>query len=236
MAVVRPVPQAQRHRGLRRARVGRLNARRILSAICRPPSLGWRRRRRQRMEVVMTRRFICVMLALGFAAAGAARGQEASPADSVVWKKVHASVFGNAPLERRRRRDHAGYAQARRGRRHRPAGDSRTVPADPGALYRNDLAHHRQQSVADRRRVPLHAGERPCRHRDPDPDRGVHLCPCGCADERRKAVHGRQLRQGVGRLLGARGQGRDRRQGQPRQDAPCASAMGSKRAVLRSPS
>jgi sulfur-oxidizing protein SoxY len=36
---------------------------------------------------------------LGFAAAGVARGQEAGPADSVVWKKVHASVFSNAPLE-----------------------------------------------------------------------------------------------------------------------------------------
>ena len=47
----------------------------------------------------MTRRLICVILALGFAAAGAARGQDASPADSAVWKKVHASVFGNASLE-----------------------------------------------------------------------------------------------------------------------------------------
>ena len=47
----------------------------------------------------MTRRFICAVLALGFAAAGAARAQDAGPADSVVWKKVHASVFGNAKLE-----------------------------------------------------------------------------------------------------------------------------------------
>jgi sulfur-oxidizing protein SoxY len=40
-----------------------------------------------------------MILALGIAAAGAARGQEVNPADSVVWKKVHASVFGNASLE-----------------------------------------------------------------------------------------------------------------------------------------
>jgi sulfur-oxidizing protein SoxY len=50
------------------------------------------------MEAAMTRRFICVILALGFAA-GAARGQEASPAGSAIWTKVHASVFANAPLE-----------------------------------------------------------------------------------------------------------------------------------------
>ena len=47
----------------------------------------------------MTGRFIGVILAIGFAAVGAARGEDASPADSVVWKKVHASVFANAKLE-----------------------------------------------------------------------------------------------------------------------------------------
>jgi sulfur-oxidizing protein SoxY len=47
----------------------------------------------------MIRRVVWVILALGCAAAGAARGQEASPADSAVWQKVHASVFGNAALE-----------------------------------------------------------------------------------------------------------------------------------------
>jgi sulfur-oxidizing protein SoxY len=47
----------------------------------------------------MTSRLACVILALGVAAAGAARGQDASPADSAVWKKVHASMFGNAALE-----------------------------------------------------------------------------------------------------------------------------------------
>jgi sulfur-oxidizing protein SoxY len=46
----------------------------------------------------MKGRFAGVILILGFAALGAARGQDASPADSAVWKKVHASVFGNAPL------------------------------------------------------------------------------------------------------------------------------------------
>jgi len=44
-------------------------------------------------------RFLCVMVALAFIAAGTARAQDANPADSVVWKKVHASVFANAPLE-----------------------------------------------------------------------------------------------------------------------------------------
>ena len=47
----------------------------------------------------MIRHFVCMILALGCAAAGAARGQEASPGDSAIWKKVHASVFANAPLE-----------------------------------------------------------------------------------------------------------------------------------------
>jgi sulfur-oxidizing protein SoxY len=47
----------------------------------------------------MTRRFVVAILAMGFAAAGTARAQDASPADSIVWKKVHASVFGDAPLE-----------------------------------------------------------------------------------------------------------------------------------------
>ena len=47
----------------------------------------------------MASRLACVILALGVAAAGAARGQDARPADSAVWKKVHASMFGNAVLE-----------------------------------------------------------------------------------------------------------------------------------------
>lgn len=47
----------------------------------------------------MTRCIICLVVALGFVAAGAARGQDARPEDSAVWKKVHASVFGNAALE-----------------------------------------------------------------------------------------------------------------------------------------
>jgi sulfur-oxidizing protein SoxY len=51
------------------------------------------------MEIDMTRRFACLILALGFAVAGAARGQDAGPADSPVWKKVNASLFGNATLE-----------------------------------------------------------------------------------------------------------------------------------------
>ena len=49
-------------------------------------------------DMDMTRRSLCVIIALGIAA-GSAQGQDVSPADSVVWKKVHASVFGNAALE-----------------------------------------------------------------------------------------------------------------------------------------
>jgi len=44
-------------------------------------------------------RFIVALVALVFAAGGTARAQETGPADSAVWKKVHASVFGNAQLE-----------------------------------------------------------------------------------------------------------------------------------------
>jgi sulfur-oxidizing protein SoxY len=47
----------------------------------------------------MTRRVFCVIMVLGFAAASPTRAQDASPGDSVVWKKVHASVFGNARFE-----------------------------------------------------------------------------------------------------------------------------------------
>jgi sulfur-oxidizing protein SoxY len=37
--------------------------------------------------------------AFGIALAGSAQAQDANPADSPVWKKVHASVFGDAPVE-----------------------------------------------------------------------------------------------------------------------------------------
>jgi len=44
-------------------------------------------------------RFIVALVALAFATGGTARAQETGPADSAVWKKVHASVFGSAELE-----------------------------------------------------------------------------------------------------------------------------------------
>ena len=47
----------------------------------------------------MTRRLSCAILVLGFAATGPAMSQDANPADSVIWKKVQASLFGNARLE-----------------------------------------------------------------------------------------------------------------------------------------
>lgn len=43
-------------------------------------------------------RFLCVVVGMGLIGVGVAHGQDANPADSVVWKKVHASVFANAPL------------------------------------------------------------------------------------------------------------------------------------------
>ena len=173
MAVVRPVSQAQRHRGLRRARVGRLSAKAYIVGIA-AAATGWRRARRRRTEVDMTRRFVCVILALGFAAAGAARGAGCESRGQCRLEKGARERVRQRRARSCRRRGHAGYAQACRGRGHRPAGDPGAVPADEGALYRNDLAHHRQQSVADRSGVPLYAGKRPRRHRDPDPDRGVH--------------------------------------------------------------
>jgi sulfur-oxidizing protein SoxY len=51
------------------------------------------------MEVKMDFRFVLALAAVAFAAAGGARAQEANPADSAVWKKVHASVFADAQLE-----------------------------------------------------------------------------------------------------------------------------------------
>ena len=41
----------------------------------------------------------CIALGLGVALALPAQAQDANPADSPVWKKVHASVFGDAPIE-----------------------------------------------------------------------------------------------------------------------------------------
>jgi sulfur-oxidizing protein SoxY len=46
----------------------------------------------------MLGRFLCAIVVLGLAAAGAARGQDADPAASAVWKKVHASVFAGAAI------------------------------------------------------------------------------------------------------------------------------------------
>ena len=64
-----------------------------------PAGLEWRKAAVKRTEIEMTWRFLLVVMGLALAAAGVARGQDADPAESVVWKKVHASVFGNAPLE-----------------------------------------------------------------------------------------------------------------------------------------
>ena len=64
-----------------------------------PAGLEWRKAAVKRTEIEMTWRFLLVVMGLALAAAGAARGQDADPAESVVWKKVHASVFGHAPLE-----------------------------------------------------------------------------------------------------------------------------------------
>ena len=46
----------------------------------------------------MTWRLLCVVVGMGLTGVGVAHGQDANPADSVVWKKVHASVFAGAPL------------------------------------------------------------------------------------------------------------------------------------------
>ena len=199
---------------------------------------GHRARTAQRSAadgVDMTHRFILVW-ALGFAAAGAARGQDAESRGQRRLDQSAREPVRQRPARRRRRRRRAGYAQARGGRGHRPAGDPGPIPPDQGPLHPDGLAHHRQQSVADRRGIPLHAGERSRRHRDPHPGRAVHACPRGCADQRRQAVHGRQLHQGIGRLLGAGGQGRDRRQSQSRQDAPARRRRGRSRPACASPS
>jgi len=47
----------------------------------------------------MTRRVVWLILALGLTVSGATHAQDASPADSPIWAKVHASLFGNAQIE-----------------------------------------------------------------------------------------------------------------------------------------
>src|SRR5262249_38620348 len=59
----------------------------------------WDAKRWRLEENPMARSLVWIIFALGFAAGGSARGQDAPPADSVVWKKVHASIFDNPPLE-----------------------------------------------------------------------------------------------------------------------------------------
>ena len=127
-------------------------------------------------------------------------------------------------LRRREDRNGAGRHRARDAaaggrRRDRSGRDPRRVSPIPGALHRPHLAADRQQPFADRRGVRVHARNRPRRDRDAHSRRAVHVRPRGCQDERWQAVHGRQLRQGVGRLLGTRRQGRRRRPGVAGQDA-----------------
>jgi sulfur-oxidizing protein SoxY len=47
----------------------------------------------------MTWHLALLMAAFGLSSGNLARAQDASPDDSAIWKKVHASVFDNAPLE-----------------------------------------------------------------------------------------------------------------------------------------
>ena len=84
------------------------------------------------------------------------------------------------------------------------------------------LADHRQQPVADRGDLPVHAAQRPRRHRDARARRRIHLRARDRRDQRRPALHGDALRQGLGRLLGAAGQGRAG--GAGRRSARCACA------------
>jgi len=135
-------------------------------------------------------------MGLALAAAGAACGQDADPAESVVWKECTRVCSACAA----RTADNVVTLERPSGRRtgRRPGHDPVPVSTGQGALHRTDLADRRQQPVADRGGVPFHAGERPRRHRDAHSDRGIHACPCSGADERREAVHGRELRQASG--------------------------------------
>jgi sulfur-oxidizing protein SoxY len=64
------------------------------------PPRSWRSGGRKRQtEVNLDFRFILALAAMVFVTGGVARAQDTSPADSAVWKKVHASVFGGANLE-----------------------------------------------------------------------------------------------------------------------------------------
>ncbi len=47
----------------------------------------------------MAIRLILALVTMVFAAGGTARAEDPGPADSAVWKKVHASVFGGAQLD-----------------------------------------------------------------------------------------------------------------------------------------
>jgi len=55
-------------------------------------------RKRQTEDKLDFRAVLTLLVAVAIAGVGTARAQDASPADSAVWKKVHASVFGNAEL------------------------------------------------------------------------------------------------------------------------------------------
>ncbi len=183
----------------------------------------------------MTLRHLCFVAGLGFALAaiGVVHAQDANPADSVVWKKVHASVFADAPLEAA---DHVLTLDTPRR-----AEDAAIVPIAIRAQFpqTRDRYIERVWLIVDNNPSPiaaifhftLESGradiETRIRIEEYTFVRAVALTNDG------KAVHGRQLCQGVGRLLGACGQGCDRSEGQPREDARPRQRRCRGRASLR---
>ncbi len=116
------------------------------------------------------------------------------------------------PQHRAGARRHAGAGGA--GARHRRCGgadrDPLALAARRGPLHQQALPDHRREPVAHLRDLPVLAGKRPRRDRDACARRCLLARARHRRDQRRAAVRGDALREGLGRLLGA---GRRRRAG-----------------------
>ena len=181
----------------------------------------------------MSCRFLVCVLAFALAA-GAARAQDANPGNSAVWNKVHDSVFAGAAIEAA---DNVVALETPMR-----AEDAAIVPVAIRSRFAQGTERFIETIwlIVDNNPSPIAA----VFHFTPDSGRAdmetrirveqyTHRA-CGRQDERRQAVHGSQLRQGVGGLLGTRRQGCGGGQGGPRQDAHARRRCARSRASPRS--
>ena len=163
-------------------------------------------------------RLLCVSRPAGAAfAACAAPAATAEPYDP--WPGLVQDIFNNRPMNDGS--DVIGIEMPYR------AEDAAIVPvtlriealARRQPPHRDDHAGDRPESGADGGEVRARAGRQRVGNLDPRPRQQLHRCSCRGRAERRQALHGEDLREGLRRLLGARRQERRGSQGHTRPDA-----------------